>query len=102
MSDDRFIMGRDDENYAIYVAQCPITKKYLIGVLRFLMGEEAWMKAKNPTVDEVKAQIDFVARRRPIWVEDVNEADVWGKYNIERYQQYLPPVEFVKVTITAQ
>ena len=102
MSDDRFIMGRDDVNYSLYVAQCPTTKRYLYKVKSFLMGEQAWMKAKNPTVEEVKEQLAFIASRRSIWVDDINEAELWDPYYQKLYGQYLPPVEFVKVTITAQ
>jgi hypothetical protein len=57
---------------------------------------------KNASVDEVKEELAFVASRRPIWTDHINEADVWGKYNIDRCQQYLPNVQFVKVTLSAQ
>lgn len=93
-----------EERSALYVAQHPTTKLYLIGVKRFLDGQVDWIASAKATPAMVKEQLDYVETRRSIWTNDLNEADIWSdihtKYFAERYGNYLPPVEFVKVDLT--
>jgi hypothetical protein len=91
----------EDNRSSLYVAQHPETKKYSV-ILRFLMGEKGWMESAKPSIEEVKKQIDFVASRRPIWTDDINEADVWGEYTMKEYGKYLEPIEFVNVHLTCK
>ncbi len=44
-------MGNDE--YKIYVAKNPSTGLFLVRALRFLMGNQDWLKAANPTDQEV-------------------------------------------------
>lgn len=87
---------------SLFAARNKDTGFYSDRVINFLMGEQDWLNAKNPTLDEVKQQIDFIDSRRTIWVTDINDAEMWSDYTIKTYGKYLDNVEFIPVTLSVE
>ena len=89
-----------EEESQLYVARHTQTGAYATRIQRFLSGNQEWMKAHQPSVQEVRDQLASSAERFPMWTDDVNRAETWMRYNIDIYRQYVPEVEFVPVTLT--
>lgn len=94
------ILDNESSRSTIFVARHKETKKYTLNILKWIWGEQGWMKTRNPTVAEVKEQITLLADRRPIWTDDINEADVWGDYTIKEFGKYVDDVEFIPVNLS--
>jgi len=93
------ILDNESNRSSIFVARHKETKLYTLNILKWIWGEQGWMKAKNPTIEEVKEQIAFVATYRPIWTDDINEADIWSAYTIKEFGKYVDNVDFVAVNL---
>ena len=89
-----------DTRSALYVAQHKETRLYSSRIMYVLRANEGWMKAANPSVEEVIEQLRLADARHPIWTADMQEAETWSDYYIDFYRQYVPDVEFVPVSLT--
>lgn len=88
-----------NDPYSIYVAKSTETGLYLTRAQAFFNGNQDWIEAAKPTAAEIARQLISSGERHPMWTEDINDAEVWNAGTIAQFKEYLPPVEFVPVSL---
>ena len=99
----RYIEARNqelEERSQLFVARHKTTGLYATRIRSFLLGCEEWRKHTKPTVEEVQKEIALSAERAPMWTSDLQDAEVWDRYYIEQFQQFVPEVEFKSVKLS--
>lgn len=88
------------ESSTLFVARHKITGLYSRYAKQFLYGNQDWMASTQPSVARVIEELRLADERSSLWESDIQNAEVWVRYDIDRYQQYLPDVEFVAVSLS--
>lgn len=90
-----------NDYHKLFVAKNKTTGRYRKHDTARLYGMKDWMDYKNPSIEEVIEQLDFLNDYYPTQSEtdEINEAGLWNEWEIEKYSKYFPNVEFIKVTI---
>ena len=91
-----------EERAKLHVAKHKITGLYNTRAQSFLLGKQDWMKAANPSVEEVIRQLKLADERHNMWTTDINDAEVWSFYYMNEYQKYLSEIEFIPVSLSAE
>lgn len=90
-----------DQSRRFCVARHKETGLYTRGIKQFLWGQQDWIKATNPTVEEVREQVRLANERHNRWTDDLQEAEIWNEYDIKHFGQYAPEVDYVDAALTA-
>jgi len=88
-----------DEQSQLFVAKHRATGRYSTRIESFFWGNKEWMAAKDPTIQEVIAQMALSEARAAMWTDNLNAAEVWDRYAIAQYAKYLPDIDFVPVKL---
>jgi hypothetical protein len=89
-----------EERAQIYVAKNIRTGSYSRGILSWFHCNSEWMKIAKPSDAEIREHLlDYISRSNP-WTTDLQDADCWDGYWIDKFQKFLPQVEWRKAVLT--
>jgi hypothetical protein len=91
-----------DEINRLHVARHKSTGLYAKHIHRWLRGNQDWMEAAKPSVADVIKELKLAEERVSRWTSDLNEAEPWAGYDIAKFSQYVPDVEFIKIRLTGE
>ena len=89
-----------EERCQIYLGCHDSAPRYTRGVLAWFHSNSDWMQLAKPADEEILYELtEFFARSDP-WTVDPNRADCWQGYWIDRFQRFLPNIEWRKAILT--
>jgi len=84
----------------LYVAVDKSTGLFSRRVRKILMDNSEWIETQNPSIDSVSFEIAVSSSLdNPVWTENLQDAETWDNYLIDRYGKYVHNVEFKAVTL---
>lgn len=89
-----------EERCQIYLGRHEATGRFTRNFLGWFFGNEEWIKRNDPSDEEIRAELmDWVNHVDP-WTGDPNRADFWNGYEIDKFQKFLPEIEWRKAILT--